>query len=39
MELLDKIVSTIDLYSLNSQLGNMLSTPTLGNLDNNNTLE
>ena len=39
MDILNKIVSTIDLYSLNSQLGNMLSTPHLSNLNNGETLE
>jgi hypothetical protein len=39
MDLLNKIVSAIDLYSMNSQLGGMLSTPSLGHMNNENMLE
>jgi hypothetical protein len=34
MDILDKIISTIDLYSSNAQLGGMLSSPRYGGLDN-----
>lgn len=39
MELLDKIVSAIDLYSMNSQLGGALSSPSLGNMGSGDVLE
>ena len=39
MELLDKIVSAIDLYSMNSQLGGVLSSPSLGNMGGGEVLE
>ena len=35
MELLDKIVSAIDLYSMNAQLGGALSSPGIGNFGRN----
>ena len=35
MSILDKIVSAIDLYSMNSQLGGMLSSPSLGRVSDN----
>ena len=34
MDILDKIVSTIDLYSSNAQLGGALSSPHYGGFDN-----
>jgi hypothetical protein len=36
MDLLDKIVSAINLYSANAQFGGLLSSPSLGNIDNDN---
>lgn len=39
MDLLDKIVSAIDLYSMNSQLGGALSSPSLGNMGGGDMLE
>jgi hypothetical protein len=39
MDLLDKIVSAIDLYSMNSQLSGALSSPSLGNMGGKDTLE
>ena len=39
MDLLDKIVSAIDLYSMNSQLGGALSSPSLGNMGGGDVLE
>ena len=39
MELLDKIVSAIDLYSMNSQLGGMLSSPAFGGVGESEVLE
>ena len=35
MSILDKIVSAIDLYSMNSQLGGILSSPSLGRVNDN----
>ena len=34
MDILDKIISTIDLYSSSAQLGGMLSSPRYGGFDN-----
>jgi hypothetical protein len=39
MDLLNKIVSTIDLYTINAQLGGALNSPHLGMLNNTDTLE
>ena len=39
MDILDKIVSAIDLYSMNSQLGGALSSPSLGNMGGGDVLE
>ena len=39
MDILNKIVSTIDLYSLNSQLGGILSSPTIRDMREAETLE
>ena len=39
MDILDKIVSAIDLYSMNSQLGGALSSPSLGNMSGGDILE
>lgn len=39
MDILDKIVSAIDLYSMNSQLGGALSSPSLGNMGGGEVLE
>ena len=39
MDILDKIVSAIDLYSMNSQLGGALSSPSLGNMGGGDILE
>ena len=39
MELLDRIISVIDLHSMNSQLGGMLSSPSLGNMGSGDILE
>lgn len=39
MDILDKIVSAIDLYSMNSQLGGALSSPSLGSMGGGDVLE
>ena len=39
IEFLDKIISTIDLYSSNARLGGLLSTPSYGGFGNADTLE
>ena len=39
MDLLNKIVSAIDLYSLNSQLSGALYSPTIGSMNNSDTVE
>ena len=39
MSILDKIVSAIDLYSMNAQLGGLLSSPSIGNMNSNDVLE
>jgi hypothetical protein len=39
MDLLDKIISAIDLYSTSSQLGGMLTSPSLGPVGGGDTLE
>ena len=39
IDLLNKIISIIDLQSISSQLGGILSSPSLGNINNDETLE
>ena len=39
MEVLERILSVIDLYSANAQLSGMLSTPGFGNYSGNQTVE